>query len=266
MRHSMPETYTPARESSTLRRRQAARATLTLATLTLAWPVFAQAPEAALRAALERHSGGSVVADSIDATPVPGVFEVSSGKDVFYVDRSGRYAFLDGRLVDMAEKRDLTQARLEALARISFDALPLDAAIKTVRGSGARRLAVFEDPACPVCRSLQQRLAALDDVTIYTFTYPVISRESIPAAVSTWCAPGAERVHQWKAYMAGTTPPRHIDPDCEQAMETVQRIVRFGETHGIRNTPTLFLADGRRIVGAMPGEELEAAIEAAARP
>ena len=263
MLHSMRETYTPARESSTSRLFQGVRIGLAAALLSLAGPVFAEAPEAALRAALEGYSGGSVIADSIAATPVPGVFEVVSGKDVFYVDASGRYAFLDGRLVDMAKKRDLTQARLEALERIQFDALPLNAAIKTVHGTGARRLAVFEAPACRVCRSVQASLAALDDVTIYTFTYPVIARESIPAAVSAWCAPSEDRIHRWKGYMAGSTPPGHIDPGCEQAMETVHKIVRFGEAHGIRNTPTLFLADGRRIVGAMPGNELEAALSAA---
>ena len=89
---------------------------------------------------------------------------------------------------------------------------------------------------------------------------------SIPAAVGAWCAPDADRIARWKGYMAGTVPPDHIDPGCEQAMETIHQIVRFGEAHEIRNTPTLFLADGRRIVGAMPSLELEAAIAAAERP
>ena len=262
----MLETYTRARGSSTLRLYHAVSATVAMVALTLAGPVFAEPDDATLRSALERHSGGSVIADSISSTPVQGIFEVVSGKDVFYVDRAGRYAFLEGRLIDMAKRRDLTQARIESLQRVDFDALPLDAAFKTVRGTGARRLAVFEDPACPVCRGLQASLAALDDVTIYTFTYPVIARESIPAAVGAWCAPDADRIARWKGYMAGTVLPDHIDPGCEQAMETVHQIVRFGEAHEIRNTPTLFLADGRRIVGAMPSLELEAAIAAAERP
>ena len=266
MLHHMPETYTRVRGSSTSHLYRAVSATFALIALAVAGPVFAEPVETLLRAALERHSGGSVTAESIRATPVQGIFEVVSGKDVFYIDGSGRYAFLEGRLVDMAERRDLTQARIESLQRVDFDALPLDAAFKTVRGTGARRLAVFEDPACPVCRGLQASLAALDDVTIYTFTYPVIARESIPAAVGAWCAPDADRIARWKGYMAGTVPPDHIDPGCEQAMETIHQIVRFGEAHEIRNTPTLFLADGRRIVGAMPSLELEAAIAAAERP
>ena len=177
-----------------------------------------------------------------------------------------RYAFLDGRLVDMAEKRDLTQARLEALARIRFDALPLEAAIKTVRGSGARRLAVFEDPACPVCRSLQQSLAALDDVTIYTFTYPVIARESIPAAVSTWCAPAR----------SASTSGRPIWPAPHRhgiSIRTASRPWRrFKESFAL--VKRMAFATRRPCSSPMavassapcPATELEAAIEAAGRP
>ncbi|WP_049780138.1 DsbC family protein [Aromatoleum aromaticum] len=218
----------------------------------------------AIKAAISRHSNGNVQVDAVAATPVPGIFEVTNGREVFYADSTGRYAFVDGRLVDIAEKRDLTQARLEQLAAIPFDELPIDLAIKTVRGNGARKLAVFEDPACPVCRSMQDTLAALDNVTIYTFAYPVVSPESIPAAVSAWCEPGDQRDRQWQTYMDGAPPPQAIAPQCEPAMQQVGRIVEFGRTREIRSTPTLVLGDGRRIVGAMPREELDAALTRAA--
>lgn len=220
----------------------------------------------AIKAAISRHSGGNVQADTVAATPVPGIFEVTNGREVFYADSTGRYAFVDGRLIDMAEKRDLTQPRLEQLAAIPFDELPLDLAIKAVHGNGTRKLAVFEDPACPVCRSMQDSLAALDDITIYTFAYPVVSPESIPAAVSAWCEPSDQRERHWQAYMDGAPPPQAIAPQCEPAMQLVGRIVEFGRTRDIRSTPTLVLGDGRRVVGAMPREELDAALtEAAAR-
>jgi thiol:disulfide interchange protein DsbC len=189
---------------------------------------------------------------------------VVNGMDVFYVDASGRYAFVEGRLVDTVERRDLTQSRLETLAAIPFADLPLDLAIKTVRGDGSRRLAVFEDPACPACRSLQPTLATLDDVTIYTFTYPVVSPASIPAAVTTWCNSGDRSADHWQAYMEGAPAPRQIEPHCEPAMERIGRIVEFGRTRGIRNTPTLVLGDGRRMVGAIPGPELDEALSRAA--
>ncbi|HEY0848851.1 MAG TPA: DsbC family protein [Bradyrhizobium sp.] len=213
-----------------------------------------------IKAAITRNTAGQVRPDSVAPTPVSGIYEIVNGTDVFYVDATGRYAFVEGRLVDMVNRRDLTQARLEALTAIPFADLPLDLAIKTVRGNGSRRLAVFEDPACPACRSLQPTLSALDDVTIYTFTYPVVSPESIPAAVAAWCATSSRRADQWQAYMEGAPAPRQIEPHCEPAMERVGRIVEFGRSRGIRNTPTLVLADGRRVVGAIPGPELEEAL------
>lgn len=213
-----------------------------------------------IKAAVTHNTAGQVRPDSVAPTPVSGIYEIVNGTDVFYVDATGRYAFVEGRLVDMVDRRDLTQARLDALTAIPFADLPLDLAIKTVRGNGSRRLAVFEDPACPACRSLQPTLAALDDVTIYTFTYPVVSPESIPAAVAAWCATSSRQADQWRSYMAGAPAPRQIEPHCESAMERVGRIVEFGRSRGIRNTPTLVLADGRRVVGAIPGPELEEAL------
>jgi thiol:disulfide interchange protein DsbC len=221
-------------------------------------------PSESIKTALARNSGGKVNPDSVAPTPVPGIYEVVSGKDVFYIDAMGRFAFVDGRLVDTVEKQDLTQLRLDRLSVIPFAEVPIDLAIKTVRGNGSRRLAVFEDPACPACRSLQSTLRALDDVTIYTFTYPVVSPDSIPAAVGTWCGTSDHQAEQWQAYMEGAPAPRQIEPHCEPAMDHVRRIVEFGRSHGIRNTPTLVLADGRRVVGAISGPELEEALARAA--
>ncbi len=217
-----------------------------------------------IKTALARNSGGKVNPDSVAPSPIPGIYEVVNGMEVFYTDATGRYAFVDGRLVDTVEKQDLTQRKLDMLSAIPFADLPLELAIKTVRGDGSRKLAVFEDPACPVCRSMQQSLAQLDNITIYTFTYPVIAPESIPAAVATWCAAADGRKPRWQAYMDGAPAPQHIEPHCDDAMTVVHRIVEFGRARGIRNTPTLVLADGRRVVGALPGTELESAVTRAA--
>ncbi|QTQ30101.1 Disulfide bond isomerase, DsbC/G [Aromatoleum bremense] len=263
------ETYAAVRGTSTPRMFHVVSVALLALGLSAA-PGFGAGPETAaqaVKAAIARHTNGEVTPDSVATTPVPGIFEVTHGMDVFYADVTGRYAFIDGRLIDTLEKRDLTEATLAALAAIPFSDLPLDLAIKTVRGDGSRKLAVFEDPACPVCRSMQPALARLDNVTIHVFTYPVISPDSIPAAVATWCSAHAARESHWQAYMDGAPVPQRIEPHCEEAMQVVRRIVDFGRARGIRNTPTLVLADGRRVLGAMPAAELEEALSrAGARP
>lgn len=126
-----------------------------------------------IKSAVERHTQGKVPVTSVLPSPVPGIFEVVSGQEIFYVDATGRYGFVDGRLVDLQASRDLTAERLDALSRIDFRALPLDLATRQVRGSGRRVLAVFEDPGCPVCRVLTKFLDQIPDATVYRFMYPV---------------------------------------------------------------------------------------------
>lgn len=227
--------------------------------------VWADAATDRVRAGIRRHTNGQVEPTSITATPVPGIFEVVVDADVYYTDASGRYAFVDGRLVDTAKKQDLTQARLATLTDVSFDALPLDLAVKTVHGNGKRRLAIFEDPACPICRNLHGSLGQLQDVTLYTFPFPIISPDSIPAAVATLCAPTSERATKWNGFMQGATPPATVDAGCDPAKVSVGKILALGEKLRVRNTPTLILGNGKRIVGGIPVDQLAAALDEMSR-
>jgi thiol:disulfide interchange protein DsbC len=214
-----------------------------------------------VREGIKRHTGDQVSADRVSATPIPGVFEVVTGLDVFYADATGRYAFIDGRLVDTQQKRDLTQSTLDTLSRIDFKSLPLNLAIKTVTGTGKRQLAIFEDPTCPACQALHGALGQLKDVTLYTFAYPIISENAIPAAVATLCAPAAIRAAKWNGYMQGRPLPETIDAGCDRAQADLQAILALGDKYRVRNTPTLFLGNGKRVVGGIPPEQLAAALD-----
>ena len=76
---------------------------------------------------------------------------------------------------DAATKKNLTEAKQREYSRVSFDSLPLDLAFKRVKGTGARKLAIFSDPDCPYCRRLEAEIKGLSDVTIYTFLMPIQS-------------------------------------------------------------------------------------------
>ena len=240
-------------------------AVLSALAMTLSAPAQASSAEARIQARIAEHTGGEVMVDAVHETPAEGIYEVVSGQQVFHVDASGRYALIEGRMIDMRERRDLTVERLARLQRMDFDALPLDLAIRIVRGDGSRKLAVFEDPSCPVCRGQQDVLAGLDDVTLYVFTYPVIAPASIPAAVATWCAPEASRAGQWAAFMRGAPLPPGIGPECRDAGDAVGRIVEFGQARAITNTPTVILADGTRLVGEVSAAQLAEALNWASR-
>lgn len=215
--------------------------------------------EQKIKEAVESNTAGKVSVSSVAKSPIPGIYEVTSGMDVFYVDSTGRYGFVDGRLVDMKESKDLTALRLEKLTSINFKDLPLELAIKTVQGNGKRVIAVFEDPACPICVALHKFLMQIPDATVYTFMYPVVSPDSIPKAQAAWCS--VDRAKAWSTLMqggqvAGAKP-------CDTS--GLSRIASIGDKLNISGTPTVFLSDGRRLVGATPPDQLMTAIDEAAR-
>ena len=212
-------------------------------------------PSTELRATLKRLYPGTAF-DAVASSPVPGLSEVVMGTNVAYVDASGRY-FLFGRLFDMQTQRDLTAERIEHLSAIDFGVLPLEAAIKTVRGTGSRVLAVFSDPDCPHCRTLEHALGTLEDVTVYTFLYPVeaLHPGARDKAIAVWCSPDRSRV--WSNLMLrGAVPP---SASCSHPID---RIAALAANLRVLGTPTLFAGDGRRAVGAQSGPELDAWLRA----
>ncbi len=214
-----------------------------------------------LKASIESNTKGKVVVTSVAPTAVNGIFEVVSGAEIFYVDSSGRYGFVDGRMMDLREGVDLTAQRLDIVSRIDFRKLPLHLAIKEVRGSGKREMAIFEDPGCPVCRVLSKFVSQLEDVTVYHFMLPVTDPTSIPKVKAVWCLPAKEKLAAWKAVMQGANPPQASDCD----FEGLQRAIELADALHIEGTPTVFLANGRRLVGATPPDHFVAALDESAK-
>ena len=60
--------------------------------------------------------------------------------------------------------------------------------------------------------------------------------------------------------MAGSRP-MGSKQDCDTA--GLLAILKFGEKHNIQNTPTVFLANGKRLVGATPPEVFLSELDAA---
>jgi len=188
----------------------------------------------------------------VTTTPWSGVFEVAMGNNLVYVDASGQF-FLFGHLYDMKAQRDLTAERRDEVTRVDFATLPLNDAVKEVRGSGARTFAIFSDPDCPYCRKLEAEIKSLTDVTLYTFLMPIASLhpDARHKAIAVWCA--SDRVAAWHALMwhDETLPVR----DCAHP---VDRNVALGERLGISGTPTLVTSNGHVLAGAASAEQIEA--------
>jgi thiol:disulfide interchange protein DsbC len=249
------------RSSSMLRYLLTSLAGLLVACSTLAQGAVAQSKASQLRTTIERNTQGKVKPGAIRSTPIAGMYAVEAGSEIFYVDESGRYGFSGAALIDMQQRQDLTAAHMEQMHRVGFADLPLEHAIKEVRGNGSRKFAVFEDPNCPICKVFTKFVDQLDNVTVYKFMFPVISPDSVPLARTAWCAP--DRGTAWRAIMAGSRPMGG-KRDCDTA--GLLAILKAGEKYRIQNTPTVFLVNGKRLVGATPPEVFMSELEAASAP
>ena len=213
--------------------------------------IAAGASEATVKAALLKKYPDVPVA-SVTRTPLAGIYEVLSNGQLIYTDEHAAYLFVNANLIDIDKKANLTEERMSKLTAIKFDQLPLDLALKKVRGKGTRRLAVFGDPNCPYCRKFEQDLAKVDDVTIYVFLYPVLGADSVEKARSIWCS--KDRVKAWdNQLMNGIAPTAPASCDTS----SIDKTIAFGRQKNISGTPTMFFADGQRVPGAIPLEAIE---------
>ncbi|HQR51495.1 MAG TPA: DsbC family protein [Methylophilaceae bacterium] len=231
--------------------------------LTLA-ATLAVADEASVRKHFEA-AYPNVDVKSVTKTPYAGLYEVVAGEEIVYTDEGLNYLFLQGDLVDVKSRRSLTGPRRDELEEnktqktaIDFSALPLDKAVKVVRGDGSRKVAVFSDPDCPYCQKLEREaLANITDVTVYTFLYPLAGHADAPRkAKAIWCAP--DRAKAWEDWMLrgqladGST-------SCETPLEPIRAL---GFKLDVDATPTLFFPSGRQLRGAYPADTIEKELQA----
>ncbi|WP_371323387.1 DsbC family protein [Dechloromonas sp. ZY10] len=208
------------------------------------------ADEAEIRKTIEAKFGGKV--ESVAKSGYLGLYEVFAEGSIFYTDDKASAIIAGGQLIDTKTMKNVTDERMRKLTAIRFSDLPLERAIKQVRGDGKRVLATFEDPNCGYCKRLARDLLKLDNVTVYTFLYPILSEDSVKKSRQIWCA--ADRSKAWNDWMVEGKAPSGRD-DCDTA--AIAKNQEFGRKLNISGTPTMFFADGERVPGAMPLARIE---------
>jgi len=190
--------------------------------------------------------------EAIHKSQLPGLYELDTGDELLYSNDTATLIFA-GRVIDTKSREDLTAARWNELHAIDFNSLPFDLAIKTVRGDGSRKVAVFADPLCPYCRQLEQELQGVNNVTVYTFLYPIetIHPGASVKAVDIWCS--KDRSDAWSKWMLQKKEPG--DTRCAGA--PIDKLEALGQKLRVDSTPTLFTVDGKRTRGAIKHNEIE---------
>jgi len=134
-------------------------------TVLASFSISVLAGEAEVKKAFEATVGK---VEKISKAPIAGLWEVAVDGQIFYSDDKGTY-LLAGNLIEIKTGKNLTAER-------QFNALPLDLAIKQVRGNGKNVLVTFEDPNCGYCKKLAKELQFDQKPHLVHFSLPRIRR------------------------------------------------------------------------------------------
>ena len=217
----------------------------------------AYAGEATIRAEMAKKFPYSKII-SVSKTPYFGLYEVAFDDRLVYTDEKMTYLF-SGNIIDLHTMKNLTEAREKQLYAINFASLPLDLAIRNVKGNGNRKLAVFTDPNCQYCKKLEKEMVNLTNATIYIFLFPILPG-SEEKAKAIWCS--SDRLKAWEDHMLNGVDPRS-DKSCDTS--ALVRISKQAEQLKINLTPTLIFGDGVIKPGTLTLELLEEHLAEASR-
>lgn len=194
--------------------------------------------------------------DQIKPTPLPGLYEVSFGAQLFYISEDGRH-LVQGHIMDLATRTDLTEERQGVLRQEAVAKLGDENMIVFPASKPKHTVTVFTDIDCGYCRKLHEEMKAINELGI-TVRYMFFPRSgpdtpSYHNAVSVWCA--KDRRQALTDAKAGKSVP---NKSCENPIKQHMALV---EQFGLRGTPAILLEDGSLVPGYVPAKQLQAMVE-----
>ena len=121
---------------------------------------------------------------------------------------------------------------------------------------------VFSDVDCPYCRKFEAELAKVDNITVYTFLYPIegLHPKAVQMSKQIWCAP--DRNKAWDDYITrGTRAGQR-----RQVRQPGRRHHRAGQqAEGGRHARRCSSPTALRVPGMVPAAQLERLLAANAK-
>ena len=226
-----------------------AASTTLAATALLSFPVSA---DQALTEHMRKVLPGTPITSAERVPNIPGLIELIMGKHILYASEDGAIV-VAGHLYDTRLQRDITQAKIEELSKISWKDLPFEHGITIQKGSGSREFAVFTDVDCPFCRRLEQSLSHLTDYKVHVFFF-AIKPSGRAATASIWCS--KDKARAFTDYMLEGKMPSADPSSCDT--RSLEATFRFAEQNGVSGTPALIGKNGVIKPGFMEPAQLDA--------
>lgn len=95
-------------------------------------------------------------------------------------------------------------------------------------------------------------LQEVDNLTMYTFQYNILSPDSIEKSKNIWCSANPSKA--WSDWMLNGKAAPHAPASCNPPHE---KVLALGQKMKVTGTPTIIFADGSRIPGAIDAKGLE---------
>ena len=187
--------------------------------------------------------------ENIQATDMKGIYSGSMDGQVVYLGEDAQH-ILVGSMYRLSDQKNLTQDLVLKQNSIDWKKLPLQDAVKSVRGNGKRQIAIFSDPNCPYCKQLEAELSKLNDVTIYTFIYP-IKTQSIAVSKQVFCE--KDPAVAWSNLISKGLQPTSN----KTCANPVERNLSLGKSLGLTGTPAIIFSNGFKVMGSHPAQDIE---------
>lgn len=214
----------------------------------------ANADEASIRQSFNK-SMPKLKIDSIKMSEVKGIYEVIVGANILYVSEDGNH-LLQGHLIDIAGRKDLTELKLADIRKQAIDSLGEDNMIIFKPETSKYKVSVFTDIDCGYCRKLHSELDKYmaEGITIQYLFYPRAGKgsESYKKAISVWCADDRNAALT-SAKQGGSLEAK----DCENP---VDEHMQLGVEFEARGTPMIVTAKGNIFPGYVPANKLAQAL------
>jgi thiol:disulfide interchange protein DsbC len=217
------------------------------------------ADEAAIKESIAK-SMPEVKIDAIKPSEAKGLYEVQVGSTLLYATDDGKY-LLQGRLIDVASRTDLTERKLATTRLAALDKIGKDNMIIFKAKIPKYTVSIFTDIDCGYCRKLHSEIDQYlaEGITIQYLFFPRAGKgsESYNKAISVWCA---------KDRNAALTAAKK-----DQALESktcanpVDDHMKLADAFEVKGTPMIVTAKGNIYPGYLPAKELVQALEAEAK-
>ncbi len=218
--------------------------------------VTANADEEAIRKALSQAMPNSKV-DAVKSSVIKGLYEAAIGANIYYVSEDGKYLIMQGRLFDIAARKDLTEEKLNGTRKFAIENMSKEDMIIFKAKIPKYTVTIFTDIDCGYCRKLHSELDqySAQGITIQYLFYPRAGKgsDSYNKAISVWCADDRNA--------ALTAAKKDKSIPVKTCDNPIDKHMKLAEDFDVKGTPMIVTESGNILPGYLPAKQLVEALE-----